>query len=105
MLSNNNKNDGSYKHYYRTPDTYKDFVDQARRCNQCKEPTIVEYSLRTHKVETYELDPYPDQRINHRHPADNITKASVVSAIAVEKRYLFEKRRGDYDSVSGTIVK
>ena len=105
MLSNNNKNDESYKHYYRTHDTYKDFVDQARKCNQCKEPTIVEYSLRTHKVETYELDSYPRQRINHRHPADNTTKASVISAIAVEKRYLFEKGPGDYDPVSGEVLR
>jgi len=104
-LSNNYIHSGPYKDYdYRICDTCEDFVDQARRCNQCKEPTIVEYSLRTHDVSTYELDSYPRQRINHRHPADNATKTSVISAIAVEKRYLFEKRAGDYDPISKRIV-
>lgn len=104
-MSNNIKSSGSYKHYYRTSDTFKGYVEQARMCNQCREPTIVEYNLRTQKVSTYELDPYPEQRINHRHPADNIAKASVISAIAVEKRYLFEKRPGDYDPVLGRVLR
>ena len=84
---------------------YKNFVEeQARKCNECGEPTIVEYNLRTRGITTFELDPYPNQRIKHRHPTDNITKASVVSAIAVEKRDLFERRSGDYDPVLGSII-
>lgn len=104
-MSNNNRNNESYKHYYMIPDTRKDYEEQSRTCNQCREPTIVEYNLRTQKVSTYELDPYPEQRINHRHPADNITKVSVISAIAIEKRYLFEKRPGDYDPVLGRMLR
>jgi hypothetical protein len=112
MLSNSNYDRGYNKDYPNTecnhdttPKSYKDYVEQARTCNQCREPTIVEYNLRTQKVSTYELDPYPDQRINHRHPADSITEASVLSAIAAEKRYLFEKRPGDYDSVLGRVLR
>jgi hypothetical protein len=105
-MSNNNNRSGSNKYYdYRIPNTHKDYEEQARSCNQCREPTVVAYNLRTHGVETFELDNnYPIQRKKHRHPADNITKFSVISAIAVEKKYLFEKRPGDYDPVSRRII-
>ncbi|MPZ06620.1 MAG: hypothetical protein GEU26_09430 [Nitrososphaeraceae archaeon] len=79
--------------------------EQSRICNQCREPTIITYNLRTHQVETFELDDkYPEQRRKHRHPADNVTRASVISAIAVEKRNLFERRKGDYDPVSRRVI-
>jgi len=105
-VSTYNNGTHPYKKYdYRTTDTCKDFVEeQARKCNECGEPTVVEYNLRTRGITTFELDPYPNQRIKHRHPTDNITKASVVSAIAVEKRDLFERRSGDYDPVLGSII-
>ncbi|MGH9982981.1 MAG: hypothetical protein ACRD8W_03395 [Nitrososphaeraceae archaeon] len=96
-MSNNINHREQYKDYvYRTSDTFKrphvfkDFVEREQNCNQCGEPIIVEYGLRTHEVLTYELDPYPDQRIEHKHKADPITKASLISGIAVEMRYLYE---------------
>jgi hypothetical protein len=107
-MSNNNIDAESNKKYsYGTPDISKAWYceEQARSCNQCREPTVVAFNLRTHQVETFDLnDNYPARKIKHRHPADNITKASVISAIAVEKRYLFERRPGDYDPFSGRII-
>jgi hypothetical protein len=107
-----NSIDGGYNKHYSIEKQYHDTNDnwlceeQARKCNQCGESTIVTYNLRTHEVETYDLDDsYPDQKTKHRHPADNITKASVISAIAVEKRYLFERRPGDYDPFLRRIMK
>lgn len=100
-MSNINNGTPPYKNYnYRIPDTYKDYVEQARSCNQCREPTIVEYNLRTQEVGTYELDPYPRQRIEHRHPADIVTRTSVISSIAVEKRLLHKKRSRRFPSHS-----
>jgi len=83
---------------------------QARNCNQCGKPTLIVYNLRTHQVHTFDLDEdkYPEQeqqRRKHRHLADNITRASVISSIAVEERFLFKRRPGDYDPVSRRIIR
>lgn len=108
-MSKYNNNTYPYKNYeYGTSDTSKGWYceEQARTCNQCREPTIVTYNLRTHEVEIFNLDDnYPYQKTRHRHPTDNITRASVISAIAVEKRYLFEVGPGDFDPVYKGIVK
>ena len=86
------------------PSSHKDYVEQACTCKECGQATIVEYNLRTHAIATYELGPYSEQRINHRHPADNFTKASIVSAIIVEKRCSFERRVEGYDHVSWRVM-
>jgi hypothetical protein len=110
-MANYNTSKGYYKDYPKRKRYHESKNDwpceeQARKCNQCGEPTVVTYNLRTYQVDTFELDVrYPNRRRKHRHQADNITKASVISSIAVEKRNLFERRSGDYDPVSRRIIK
>jgi len=97
-MSNNNKNNGSIKDYLDTKqyhDTSTDDVVTKTRCRECYKQMVAGLNLRTNRVTTYEIDNYPNQLIQHEHPADVVTRTDLMHRTAIEFRHVCRPNRDD----------
>ena len=96
MSSINNIRHPYKKYDYRRPNTFKDYAEQPIRCRECNKLIIGEYNFDTRQVISYEIENYPNKRIEHEHPADAVTRTDVMHRTAVEIRLLHTPDPGDY---------
>ena len=67
--------------------------DIAITCNQCCKPLLVEYDLATEQTNAYDLTDLSNdpKQIIHKHPCNPDLRNSVIKAVEVEKRYLYDQ--------------